>query len=208
VHLGSPWVSPENQPIYRSRENARSIPARRIGPRVEARNRTRRGPPGSSIPSRPWRFLDRSAARLAFARLEIFLFHRWSSLAPSAQVGSHIIQNIFVYWQCLAKEIEDVGYGLGFLIHRSWSSKPWVEEHSDQPTFRSLRSFRRHTPAFGLVRLHPWLLVRPGTLERCFSAGDGTLLDPVGSTARRSAAVDSARNLKRRIQLGAPQGSG
>jgi hypothetical protein len=27
-----------------------------------------------------------------------------------------------------------IGYGLGFLIHRRWSSKPSVEEYPDQPT--------------------------------------------------------------------------
>jgi hypothetical protein len=30
-----------------------------------------------------------------------------------------------------------IGYGLGFLIHRCWSIKPWVEEYPDQTTSAS-----------------------------------------------------------------------
>ena len=56
----------------------------------------------------------------------------------TARAGNYLARNTQEYPLEAVLVAGLIGYGLGFLIHRSWSGKPRVEEHSDQLSSASL----------------------------------------------------------------------
>ena len=52
----------------------------------------------------------------------------------TARAGKYLARNTQEYPIEAVLVAGLIGYGLGFLIHRRWSSKPSVEEYPDQPT--------------------------------------------------------------------------
>ena len=51
----------------------------------------------------------------------------------TARVGGYITRNTHEYPLGALLTAGLIGYGLGFLIHRSWSNKPRVKGHSGEP---------------------------------------------------------------------------
>ena len=57
----------------------------------------------------------------------------------ASQAGEHVVRNVQDYPFGAIVVAGLVGYGIGYLIHRSRSSEPWEQSYPDGPSGNTLR---------------------------------------------------------------------